>query len=158
VARKAVIAFEARDSVAMRIARVAGFTPDFELEAISNEGYETGGVANGPIPNFIYRWTEREVIKTIRSFDPAYVEKIKYFYGLDLPTLRLEKTNARVRRTAMKILAPAARLFALLFPKQGNRFGFAILRTGQLRDWLEIKDGNIRLSREKAESMGQAHS
>ena len=26
---------------------------------------KSGGVANGPIPNFIYRWTEREVEKTL---------------------------------------------------------------------------------------------
>ena len=46
VARKAIIAFEAKDSLAMRIAGMAGFTSDFELEAVGNEGYESGGVAN----------------------------------------------------------------------------------------------------------------
>jgi SAM-dependent methyltransferase len=158
VARKAVIAFEARDSLAMRIARRSGFTPDFELEAVSGEGYETGGVANGPIPNFIYRWTEREVEKTIRSFDPGHVDRIKYFYALLLPTLRFDHTNMPLRRVVMKVLAPVAEIFAKLFPKQGNQFGWAIIKTGQLQDWLEICDGKIRLAKEKAEASGQAYS
>jgi SAM-dependent methyltransferase len=158
VARKAVVAFEARDSFAMRIASRAGFTPDFELEAVSEEGYETGGVANGPVPNFIYRWTESEIEKTIRSFDPAHVYNIKYFYGLLLPTVRFDHTNMPIRRTVMKMLAPAAEIFARLFPKQGNQFGWAIIKTGELRDWLEIHNGKIRLSVEKAKSRGQAQS
>jgi SAM-dependent methyltransferase len=158
VARKAVIAFEARDSFSMKIARRAGFTPDFELVAVSDEGYETGGVANGPIPNFIYRWTELEIEKTIRSFDPIHVDTIKYFYGLLLPTLRFSHTNMPVRRLVMKILAPVVEIFARLFPKQGNQFGWAIMKTGQMQDWLEIRNGEIRLSKEKAEASGQAYS
>lgn len=149
VARKAVVVFEARDSLAMRMAEAVGLTPAFELEAISDDG-ETGGVANGPVPNFIYRWTEREVEKTVRSFDPAYVETIRYFYGLNLPTMRLEKSKARIKRIVLKLLTPVAWGFWRIFPKQGNQFGFAIIKTGRLRDWLEDSGGKIRLSREKA--------
>jgi SAM-dependent methyltransferase len=158
VARKSVIVFEARDSLAMKIARWAGFTPDFELEAVSGEGYESGGVNNGPIPNFIYRWTEREVEKTIRSFDPVHVEEIRYFYGLRLPTLRLDHVQAPAKRIALKLLTPAAKAFARLFPRQGNQFGFAIIKTGILRDWLEDRDGRISLSKQRAEARGQAYS
>jgi ubiquinone/menaquinone biosynthesis C-methylase UbiE len=126
VARRLVIAFEARDSLSMKIVRWSDFTPDFELVAVSDEGYETGGVANGPIPNFIYRWTEWEIEKMIRSYDPAHVDKIRYFYGLRLPTERFDHTNAPVRRIAVKLLAPVLKIFTTLFPKQGNQFGWAI--------------------------------
>ncbi len=61
VARKAAVVFEARDSLMMRTAVALGFTGDFELEAVSGEGYESGGLNNGPIPNLNFRWTEREV-------------------------------------------------------------------------------------------------
>jgi SAM-dependent methyltransferase len=157
VARKAVIVLEARDSLAMQIAKLAGFTPDFELEAVTHEGYESGGVGNGPIPNFIYRWTEREVEKTIRSFDPAHVEQIRYFYGLRLPSLRFEKTNRPLRRIALRALRPAAIAFSKLFPKQGNQFGFAIIKTGKLRHWLEYNNGKIRVSSQRAEQLGQSY-
>ncbi len=39
VARKAAVVFEARDSLMMRSAVALGFTNDFELEAVSSEGY-----------------------------------------------------------------------------------------------------------------------
>jgi SAM-dependent methyltransferase len=157
VARKAVVVFEARDSLMMRAAVVLGFTGEFELEAVSGEGYESGGLNNGPIPNLNYRWTEREIIKVIRAADPAHVEQIEYFYGLRLPTLRFEHVNAPAKRIALKLMAPVVKAFVTLFPKQGNQFGFAITKTGRLRDWLVERDGKIRLSAEKAEQRGQAY-
>jgi SAM-dependent methyltransferase len=157
VARKAVVVFEARDSLMMRAAVALGFTGEFELEAVSGEGYESGGLNNGPIPNLNYRWTEREVIKVIRAVDPAHVEKIEFFYGLRLPTLRFEHVNAPARRIALKLMAPAVKAFVKLLPRQGNQFGFAITKTGRLRDWLEEKDGKVRLSAEKAEQRGQRY-
>jgi SAM-dependent methyltransferase len=157
VARKAVVVFEARDSLMMRTAVALGFASDFELEAVSGEGYESGGLNNGPIPNLAFRWTEREVVKTIRAADPAHVEQVEFFYGLRLPTLRFEHVNAPAKRIALKLMAPAVQAFAKLFPKQGNQFGFVITKTGRLRDWLEEKDGKVRLSSEKAEQRGQRY-
>jgi SAM-dependent methyltransferase len=157
VARKAAVVFEARDSLMMRSAVALGFTGDFELEAVSHEGYESGGLNNGPIPNLNFRWTEREVIKTIRAADPAHVEQIDFFYGLRLPTLRFEHVNAPGKRIALMLMAPAVKAFAKLFPRQGNQFGFAITKTGRLRDWLVEKDGKVRLSAEKAEQRGQRY-
>jgi SAM-dependent methyltransferase len=157
VARKVAIAFEARDSLLMKAARRASFTPEFELEAVSDEGFESGGLMNGPIPNFIYRWTEWEVVKTVRSFDPAHVDDVRFFYGLLLPTLRFEHVKAPVKRIVLKLLAPVVRAFVMFFPKQGNQFGFAIFKTGRLQEWLEDQNGKIRLSKAKAESRGQAY-
>jgi SAM-dependent methyltransferase len=157
VARKAVVVFEARDSLMMRAAVSLGFTGEFELEAVSGEGYESGGLNNGPIPNFNFRWTEREVVKTIRAADPAHVEKIDFFYGLRLPTLRFEHVNAPAKRVALKFVAPAIKALVKLFPKQGNQFAFAIIKTGRLRDWLVEKDGKVRLSPEITKRRKQAY-
>ncbi len=104
-----------------------------------------------------FRWTEREVVKTIRAADPAHVEQIEFFYGLRLPTLRFEHVNAPARRIALKLMAPAVKAFVKLLPRQGNQFGFVITKTGRLRDWLEEKDGKVRLSAEKAEQRGQKY-
>jgi SAM-dependent methyltransferase len=157
VARKAAVVLEARDSLLMRTAVALGFASDFELEAVSGEGYESGGLNNGPIPNLGYRWTEREVVKAICAADPAHVEQIDFFYGLRLPTQRFEHVNAPVKRIALKLMAPAVKAFVRLVPKQGNQFGFVITKTGRLRDWLEEKDGKVRLSPEKAEQRGQRY-
>jgi SAM-dependent methyltransferase len=157
VARKAAVVFEARDSLMMRTAVALGFASDFELEAVSGEGYESGGLNNGPIPNLGFRWTEREITKTIRAADPVHVEQIHFFYGLRLPTLRFEHVNAPAKRIALKLMAPAVTALVKLFPKQGNQFAFVITKTGRLRDWLVEKDGKVRLSAEKAEQRGQRY-
>jgi SAM-dependent methyltransferase len=158
VARKAAIVFEARESLLMRLAVSLGFTNDFELEAVTSQGLESGGLRNGPIPNLNYRWLEREVIKVMRAADPSHVERIRFFYGLRLPTLRFDNVDAPFRRLALKAVAPAVKALVSLFPKQGNEFGFVIFKTGQLRDWLELRDGQLRVSREKANERGQAYT
>ena len=158
VAKKAAIVFEARDSLLMRLAIWLRFTNDFELEAVTSEGLESGGLRNGPIPNLNYRWTEREVIKVIRAADPAHVERIRFFYGLRLPTLRFDNVDAPLRRLVLKLVAPAVKALVGVFPTQGNEFGFVIFKTGQLREWLELRDGQLRVSREKANERGQAYT
>lgn len=67
VSRKQAIAFESRDSFLMRTAVRLGLTLDCEIDAIVGD---KGGVAETGVPNFVYRWTEREVEKVIASFDP----------------------------------------------------------------------------------------
>lgn len=157
VASKAAIVFEARESLLMRLAVRLGFTSDFELEAVTSQGLESG-LRNGPIPNHNYRWTEREVTKVMRAADPAHVERIRFFYGLRLPTLRFDNVDAPLRRLVLKAVAPAVKALVSLFPTQGNEFGFVIFKTGQLRDWLELRDGRLRVSREKANERGQAYT
>jgi SAM-dependent methyltransferase len=130
VARKAAVVFEARDSLMMRSAVMLGFASDFELEAVSGEGYESGGLNNGPIPNLGFRWTER-----------AHVEQIDFFYGLRLPTLRFEHVNAPAKRIALKLMAPAIKAFVRLFPSHGNQFG---LRHHQDRTLARLARGEGR--------------
>jgi hypothetical protein len=77
VARKTAIAFESRDSLLMRIAVKLGFTMDYETDCVTPDG--KGGVAESGIPNFVYRWTEREVWKAIATFDPARKPRIEFF-------------------------------------------------------------------------------
>ena len=60
----------------------------------------------------------------------------------------------KAKRIALKLMAPAVKAFVKLLPRQGNQFGFVITKTGRLRDWLEEKDGKVRLSPERAEARG----
>jgi hypothetical protein len=159
VAKKAAIVLEARESLLMRLAVRLGFTNDFELESVtSHGGLETGGMRNGPIPNLNYRWLEREVIKVVRAADPAYVESIRFFYGPRLPTLRFDNVDAPFRRLVLKVVAPVVEALVAIFSTQGNEFGFVIFKTGQLREWIELRDGRPLVFREKANKRGQAYT
>jgi SAM-dependent methyltransferase len=158
VARRAVFVIEARDSLSMTIAKRLGFTTDYEIEAVSDADFQSGGVRNGPIPNHIYRWTEDDVFKTIKSFEPRYLPQVRFFYGLQLPYQRFRLTQRRVLRILLLILGPIAELFAKLFPKQGNEFAFLILKGGELQPWLSREqDGKIVVSRETVRAMGRIY-
>jgi SAM-dependent methyltransferase len=81
VARTGVIAFEARDSLLMRTAVRAGRVPLYEAAAVRSHDFRYGGVRNTCVPNYIYRWTETEVEKTIASYAPHAPHRIHYYYG-----------------------------------------------------------------------------
>jgi SAM-dependent methyltransferase len=140
VARKGAIAFEARDSMLMRFAIRLKLVPNYEIYAVALEGGQTGGLRNGPVPNFIYRWTEREVVKMLESAGPGRVNDVRFFYGLRLPDDRLRMSNWIVR-VAYGIARPIASLIFRLAPRQGNEFAFALVKTPAEKPWM--RDGHI---------------
>ena len=85
VARRGVLAIEARDSLMARTLVRLGLSPDYEPSAVYFNASRAGGVNNSEIPNFIYRWTEREVEKTIAAAAPHAVHAIRYRYGGSMP-------------------------------------------------------------------------
>lgn len=133
VARKLVVVFEARDNVAMRAAKALGLTSDYELNAVVSHHYIDGGVRNSHIPNFIYRWTEREVLKTVRSYDPATVPDVEFFYGFRMP----DHLTASLKR----IVGFIGVVLTAIAPRQGNAFGFAVHKSKRLQPWLEGEAG-----------------
>ena len=134
VARKAAIAFEARDSLLMRTAVKLGLTMDYEVDSVTADG--GGGVAETGIPNFVYRWTEREVWKTVATFDPSRKPNIEFFYDMRIPIHRFTRSGSNALRAAGSLVEPLSRLFAAVLPSQCNEFAFAILKTGELQPWI----------------------
>ncbi|WGR74348.1 MULTISPECIES: methyltransferase domain-containing protein [unclassified Bradyrhizobium] len=137
VARKCAVAFEARDSLMIRTAVRFGLTEDYETHAIRMNNGLGGGVANGPVPNFIYRWTEDEVRKAVASFDPAHAPTVSFFYDLRIPVQRFTQAGNRLMRAFALAIEPASRLFARLLPKQCNEFAFAVVKANELQPWME---------------------
>lgn len=143
VARKGSVVIEARDSALIRVAAAWGFTVHYELEAVVMNNWTQGGVQNGPIPNFIYRWTEREVRKTIESAYPQKVHDIRYFYAMRDPFQRLAMSGFAKRTLAVGLWV-AARVMHFLFPKQCNSFCFVIRDTGKLKPWMAPTGDRMR--------------
>lgn len=155
-AARVVVVFENRDSLALNVAKRLGLTDDYEIEAVTFSGYESGGVGNSRIPNYIYRWMERDVEKTIRSYAPQYQPHLRFFYGLELPMARLRGSNQSLARLALLFLAPALKLLSIALPKQGNEFGFVIEKKERLQPWLTETDGIIAVDRKVTQDMGRA--
>lgn len=136
VCRKGILALEARDSLAMRCAVSLNLVPEHELIAVKLAGF---GLRDTPIPNYIYRWSEREVRKTLESAYPQYAHDIKFFYGLRIPNYRMSMLSP-VKRVATWAMSHGLRLANVVARRQGNHFGWMALKTGRLKPWMQ-QDG-----------------
>ena len=146
VSKRGIAVFEARDSLLNRIAISAGLVPEFELEpCVLSEGKD-GGLRNSSIPNHVYRWTEREVKKTVNSFLPQFKHDFYFFYGLRIPTQRLSLSTSYLKRLIGFIAVVISPLFGSLFPKQGNCFAFIVIKSGELQPWLKMETGEIKFN------------
>ena len=70
VSRKGLVIFESRESALLRLAVRLGLTKEYEINNTLAQTLEFGGVNGGEIPNFVYRWTERDLEKTVNSMNP----------------------------------------------------------------------------------------
>ena len=154
VARRTVIVIESRDSFAMRLASRLGLTPRYELESVVDHNFQYEGVDNTPVPNFIYRWTESEFKKALRSYDPTGRQTFKFFYALNLPYEMAKLRRRRLKLWALRLATPVAKLFALLFKRQCNSFAMVATRPNYPADlwpWLAQERGEIVFDRSYAD-------
>lgn len=156
VSGRHVAVMEPHDSAAMRLLIRLKFSSPFELPAVIANDYVRGGVRDTCVPNYLYRWNERDVRKLVSSFLPEYEVSVFCFPYWDfniteeMLELRTEaplsvlyrifgKTNfLRLLRLIQAVLNRVPPLRS-----QGNKFFFAIRRDETLRPWLERRDGEI---------------
>jgi SAM-dependent methyltransferase len=144
VARHAVFVLESRDSALMRTAIGLGVVDEYELTAVAAHGYRAGGVRDTSSPNYVYRWTEREVRKTIASNAPHARHRILFFHELELPLSVLGLRFGRPGEVVARVAEPALGLLTKLVPSQANLFGFLVLKPVLPRDlqpWMKQEDG-----------------
>lgn len=145
VARKGVLIVEARDSLLMSAAVKLGLVPEYELESVALHRDRRGGLRNSGIPNFIYRWTENEVRKTVES---AHAEKrieYRFFYGLLLPGQRMTMASLP-KQLVFRAVSLIARAIFFIAPRQGNQFAFAVIKTGEDKPWISRATGEPMLA------------
>lgn len=151
VARRTAIVFESQDSIPMRLAVRAGIVQAYEWNAIFDSGMTMGGVDNRPIPNYVYRWTRREVEKVLRSLDPARQPSISFIAEWDFSYSRIAR---RLKTSPLGILpVPALKLFSRiglstankLIGRYGNLFCACIHKeSAHLMPWIAREDTGIR--------------
>ena len=144
VARHALFVLEARDSALLRTGARLGVVDDYEVTAVAAHGFRAGGVRHTSAPNFVYRWTEREVEKTVASNAPHVRHRIRYFHELELPLSVLEARHGRLGATAARLAEPALRLVTRALPSQANMFVFLIEKPrlpDDLQPWMRLDNG-----------------
>ena len=110
---KGALIIEARDSILSRLACYYKISEEYELSAVK-KNKSSGGVDNSDIPNYVFRWTEREVSKLMTSYKPEIDHKIYYDYGFN------------IKFTKSIFINLIFKLFFFIFKKQQNLFSFFI--------------------------------
>jgi len=113
VSAKGVLIIEANDSLTSRIACKLNLSEEYELSAVKKNKI-SGGVDNSSIPNYVYRWTEREIEKLLKSFKPEIKHKIYFSYSN-----HLKFTNSSLIKYFFYI-------YFTIFKKQQNLFSIFI--------------------------------
>jgi hypothetical protein len=114
----------------------------YELAAVIADGYDTGGVDGTGVPNFVYRWTRRDLYKTVATYDPAYDIPIEVHTEWNLGTGRvasevLRKKLRMSQELAEKTFVRGQKVMNAVASRQGNIFAATIrkdLRT--LHPWM----------------------
>jgi SAM-dependent methyltransferase len=143
VARRAALALEARDSLLLRLATRIGALEEYELTAVAANDFRAGGVRDSAVPNYVYRWTEREVEKSIASYAPHARHRILFFHELEVPFSVVDLSGGPVRRVVARLALPALRLVTRIAPGQANLFAFAVVKPelpADLQPWLQLGD------------------
>jgi SAM-dependent methyltransferase len=144
VARRAVFVLESRDSALMRAGARLGVVDEYELTAVAAHGFRAGGVRHTSAPNYVYRWTEREVEKTIASNAPHARHRFRYFHELELPFSVLEARHGRLGGAVARIVEPGLRLLTRALPSQANQFAFLVEKPtlpDDLQPWMKLEGG-----------------
>jgi SAM-dependent methyltransferase len=117
VSKKGVLIIEGNDSLIMRISTYFNMSEEYEKSATINE---QGGLLGTSIPNYVYRWKEREIIKLLNSYNPEIFHKIYFAYDFYLKNEGVKKTHSVFKSIIRFILEPFLNIFLFIFRKQGN--------------------------------------
>jgi SAM-dependent methyltransferase len=150
VARQGIVVIESRDTVLTRFASRLGFSSEYEVEAVVDNDFRKGGLNNTEIPNYVYRWTESEFTKTIRSFDPIGRHRFRFFYDLNLPYEQTKMKQDDLKLRILELADPVLGLFTRIFKKQCNSFAMVALKPRIPEDlwpWLAVDAGRVHFNR-----------
>jgi SAM-dependent methyltransferase len=153
VSRKYVLFMEPNDSLAMNALVKFGFSFPYELPAVIDHDYQSGGLRDSQIPNFIYRWNRHEVFKTVSSCIPERIFSLHanpYWdfshtkEDLDLrKATRIGSITSIIGSGNFIRLLRLAQLFLNAIPplrSQGNKFFCSIEKSPDLKPWM-ARDG-----------------
>jgi ubiquinone/menaquinone biosynthesis C-methylase UbiE len=149
VARTGLLLFEPYDNLTTRLGVKLNIGQAYEHASVFQNDYAYGGVGNSPIPNFIYRWTEQEIVKTINCYAPHARHEIRFIHKTRIPWTQLRGRRNKTLYHLVRLGQPALKLTELCFPKQSNNFAALVLKPQlplALHPWLRQDGEALRLN------------
>ena len=132
VAIRGVLIIESNDSLIMRLATKIKLAEEFEVSSI-NEDKNTGGLLDTAVPNYVYRWTEKEILKLLKSFDPKNINLVNFDYDSDLTNFKTR--GDYIINIFLKMLVIIGKIFFFFFKKQQNCMSIFIDKTKIKKRW-----------------------
>lgn len=160
VSRRHVIFLEPNDSLVMRAFVKLRFSFPYELSAVIGNGYRVGGVGNTCVPNYIYRWSPRDIYQASASFlaEREFGLYIRRYWDFNVRRRDLELRTGTLIGSFTKILGPGLFLALLRgfqavanclpwLSGQGNKFFGCITKQDALKPWLVYEDNRVAFNR-----------
>jgi SAM-dependent methyltransferase len=151
VSRVGLLLFEPYDNLLTRLGVKLRFGQEYEHAGVFCNRYHHGGVANTPIPNYVYRWTEQEIVKTVHTFAPHARHEIRFIHKMRIPWTQLRKRRKRALYHIVRLAQPALKLLETCAPRQSNNFAALVLKPDlprALHPWLRQEGDGIALNNE----------
>ncbi len=142
VSRLGLILFEPHDNFLTRLGARFQFGQTYETEAVFYNQCAHGGVKNSAIPNYVYRFDRREIVKTVAANAPYARHHFQFYYDL-APGTSVQHQRNPLRRYLLTLALPVLRLATALAPPLCNRFAAVVLRPDLKRDlypWLRLEN------------------
>jgi len=115
IAKYGILIIEANDSFVMRLSVKLNFSEDFEKSALNTC---VKGVDGSNIPNYVYRWTEREIKKLFYSYQPD--KKINIIFNYQDNIFNEGLSNNSIKKIIITFSYLFLKIIFFLFPKQKN--------------------------------------
>jgi hypothetical protein len=131
-----------------RMARLGiwlGFGQEYEKSAVLFNDLRCGGVADSPIPNFVYRFGREDIVTAIQSYAPIARHRVRFWFVTRVSACLAQARNPVVRQVAVTgraMLELAGRVSPLL----ANNIAFAVYKPRIPEDlfpWLRAVDAGI---------------
>lgn len=161
VARQCVIFVEGNDSAFARMLDRGGWIAEYEFAAVIASDYQSGGVRNTRVPNYVYRWDPRTIEQTVKSGFPErqWTFHCERYFDAGFRPEELESIGSSAsamgratRLVGARTLVTAGRIVervlnATPLSVQGNRI-VAVIRKGPIQPWIEGDRDDLRMRRD----------
>ena len=145
VARIGVGACEPIDSLLVRASMQLGLSQRYEIASVIDKlEFRGGGLRYGGIPNWIFRFSRREVIQTIQTAHPETRHRYLFLERLVVPWERFHRKWSP-KATIVRVMSPFLRLVRRV-PLFANNIAFVVFKPKlpeDLQPWLKITNGEI---------------
>jgi len=148
VAKKGILLFEPYDNLLTQLGVLLKFGQEYEDAAVFYNDCVYGGVKNSSIPNYVYRWTEKEIVKTIHSFAPCGKHSFQFIHKMCVPWTQLKGRKNKLFFLMVLLSLPILKAIGIAFPKKSsNNFAALVLKPELPRDlhpWLSWRENEIK--------------